>query len=118
MDECLSKHFSPCELWKQFKGNPAEWIGAAACISCGVRTIKDISKGKPPGCDECPKPYHPDPPIPEDPWQKDFVECLAAAVAEWEATHPGTPPDFDWVMNRAKDCMIDKGHPPDHIPTG
>jgi RHS repeat-associated protein len=48
LDECLSKHFSPCEMWKQFKGNPAEWVGAAACISCGVRTFKD-----PPPCNDC-----------------------------------------------------------------
>jgi RHS repeat-associated protein len=38
--ECVNQVFrefiSPCELWESFKGNPAEWIGAAACISCGV----------------------------------------------------------------------------------
>jgi RHS repeat-associated protein len=55
LNDCLTKTRSPCELWKSFKGNPGEWVGAAACISCGVRAIKEIPRIRPPGCDECPQ---------------------------------------------------------------
>ena len=58
LSECLSTSFSPCELWKSFKGNPAEWIGAAACVACGVHAIVEAMQGPPTGCDDCapPKP--------------------------------------------------------------
>jgi len=49
LNECLARHFSACELWKQFKGNPAEWVGAGVCVSCGVHLIS----ARPPGCNEC-----------------------------------------------------------------
>jgi RHS repeat-associated protein len=42
LNECIEIQFSSAELLKQFKGNPAEWIGAAACVSCGVKSIKNL----------------------------------------------------------------------------
>jgi len=53
MNDCLTKQFSACELWKSFKGNPAEWVGAAACVTCGVHAIVEVMKGPPPGCEGC-----------------------------------------------------------------
>jgi RHS repeat-associated protein len=53
LSDCLTSTMNPCELWKSFKGNSAEWVGAAACISCGVRAIKEIPRTKPLGCDDC-----------------------------------------------------------------
>ena len=56
LSDCLTSMMKPCELWKSFKGNPGEWVGAAACISCGVRAIKNMPPTKPPGCEDCPVP--------------------------------------------------------------
>jgi hypothetical protein len=85
LDECVTKHFSPCELWKQFKGNPAEWIGAAACISCGVRAIKNIPATPPPGCDDC------GPSDPKDlPTECPYM-CPSGRIAWQRPAYPGAP---------------------------
>ncbi len=44
LNDCLAQQFSPDEMYEQFKENPAEWIGAAACISCGVRMFVKFAK--------------------------------------------------------------------------
>jgi hypothetical protein len=59
---CISQFYTPCELWRQFKNNKAEWIGLAACISCGVRAIERAMTPDPPsGCEDgnCPPPQKP-----------------------------------------------------------
>jgi RHS repeat-associated protein len=54
LGSCLLSQYSPCELWNRLGGNPIAWVGAAACVSCGVTVIADlISAGKPDDC--CPK---------------------------------------------------------------
>jgi RHS repeat-associated protein len=69
-NDCITSVFTPEQLWESFKGNPAEWVGAAACVSCGVRAIKDlIDKAKAPKRpDPTPKPpKKPDPPKKDKP---------------------------------------------------
>jgi RHS repeat-associated protein len=44
LSDCVDKMLSLEEIIQQFKDNPAEWIGASACIICGVKAIKNICK--------------------------------------------------------------------------
>ena len=86
LSECLAKSFSACELWKSFKGNPAEWVGAAACVSCGVTVISDLIK-KPPPCDKCKrKPLGPD----DQPTWCPY-SCPSGRIVWQRPAYPGAP---------------------------
>jgi len=116
LDECVSKHFSPCELWKQFKGNPAEWVGAAACISCGVRAIRDIPKAKPPGCDDCKrKPLGPDDLPTECPYICPSGRVVWAKPAFPGAPCPGTIVSYDLDM-KEETCVYAGNFEPPILP--
>ncbi|MBI9019390.1 MAG: hypothetical protein JEZ07_19245 [Phycisphaerae bacterium] len=66
VSQCLEEYFSPEELWRAFKGNPAEWIGAGACVSCGVRIVKKlIEEGDPGKNGDTPKGCMPCTPVPK-----------------------------------------------------
>jgi len=60
-NECYMRQVDLCELWKSFKANPAEWVGLAACASCGISVFQDLmaSDEPPPGCDKCKPPAPP-----------------------------------------------------------
>jgi RHS repeat-associated protein len=51
VSKCIESFYSPDELEKQFDENPAEWIGAAACVSCGVHAISKLLERDEPAYD-------------------------------------------------------------------
>ena len=60
--DCMELVFSKCELWEQFKKNPAEWIAVGVCAACGITLVPGLPTGPPePGFD----PGGPGTPMPE-----------------------------------------------------
>ena len=96
--ECVSGvlkvYISKCELWKEFKGNPSEWIGAAACISCGVNIISDLfgepGDCPPPECCDDDSPYPIPPPLQDCPPCRGFAPYVHPDGTIEYCTHNGT----------------------------
>jgi len=104
ISQVMSEYVSKCTLWEEFKKNPAEWVGAAACISCGVRFIEQITAPNPPP--ECDDESEPDCPSDSggrsqkcildgiDPW---LNKCIYACP-DGSTVLSGTPPCFPFII--------------------
>lgn len=103
LSDCLTSMMKPCELWKSFKGNPAERVGAAACISCGVRAIRDIPRAKPPSCDDCPTS------MPRRTPKICWYQCGSGATAFITSKTESYAGEFDGGCPKMQSTVIDPG---------